>query len=557
MALPIALVSTRDRQAVCATTVAEINTWLLTRENEHWEFKAARTNYDYKELVKYCCALANEGGGRLILGVTDKIPRQVEGTSAFQNLESTKEGVLNSLNRQIRVDIDDVAHPNGRVLVFNIPSRPLGVPLQFEGVYYMRAGEALVPMPAERLQRVFAEATPDFSARVCQNATMGDLDPAAIKKFRDTWTRKSGNLLLAQSTDDQLLKDAELVIDGGITYAALILLGTGSSLVRNLAQAEVIFEYRADETSIGAHQRKDYREGFFLFYDDIWNEINLRNDKQQYQEDQLMLDIQTFDESAVREAIQNAVCHRDYQLPGSVLINQYPRKMLVTSPGGLLPGITPENILSQHVPRNRRIAEALQKCGLVERSGQGIDRMFEQSIRQGKLLPKFEGTDSHRVVLTLEGQLQDPKFVSFLSKIAAQTGVNFGLDDLLILDCIHKEEVVPVRFKSRLSFLKEQGIVEYIGGKGRGSKTILSRKFYVFAKKPGEYTKKRGLGKETNKQLLLGHLKQYKAASINDLQQVLPALSRAQVQNLLKELRKEHRIEKTGDKRGTKWELTS
>ena len=107
---------------------------------------------------------------------------------------------------------------------------------------------------------------------------------------------------------------------------------------------------------------------------------------QHFQERFVMHPVPTFSEIAVREALLNAVSHRDYRHPGSVFVRQFPRHIKIVSPGGFPPGITPENILDQQSPRNRRIAETFARCGLVERSGQGADRIVEECVRGGKLL---------------------------------------------------------------------------------------------------------------------------------------------------------------------------
>src|SRR5579885_3106814 len=108
------------------------------------------------------------------------------------------------------------------------------------------------------------------------------------------------------------------------------------------AQAELVFEYRSSEASGPAADREEYREGFFLWHDAIWNKINLRNDRQSYQDGLFRVELPTFDEVSVREALLNAVAHRDYRLGGSVFVRQYPQRLEVVSPGGLPPGVTPE-----------------------------------------------------------------------------------------------------------------------------------------------------------------------------------------------------------------------
>src|SRR5947209_2668640 len=154
-------------------------------------------------------------------------------------------------------------------------------------------------------------------------------------------------------------------------------------------EAEVVFEYRSSEAACPARQRMEYRQGFLTVLDELWNLINLRNDKQHFLHRFMMLDVPTFNETVCREAILNAVSHRDYRLAGSVFVRQFPRRLEVVSPGGLPAGITPENILWRQAPRYRRIAESVSRCGLVERAGQGMDRIYEECIKESKPKPDF------------------------------------------------------------------------------------------------------------------------------------------------------------------------
>ncbi|MDP2158375.1 MAG: ATP-binding protein, partial [Nitrospirota bacterium] len=209
-------------------TTDELPALLHAAENEHLEFKEAKNHFEFEDLVKYCAAIANEGGGKMVLGVTDVRPRKVVGSQAFINMERTKAGLIQRLH--IRVDAAEINHHDGRVVVFTVPSRPIGMPIQYKGAYWMRGGEALMTMTPDLLKRIFDESGPDFSAQICGSAALSDLEPAAIQKFRDLWQRKSGNTVLNNISDEQLLSDAELVVSGGITYAALILLGSRQAL---------------------------------------------------------------------------------------------------------------------------------------------------------------------------------------------------------------------------------------------------------------------------------------------------------------------------------------
>jgi ATP-dependent DNA helicase RecG len=529
-------------------TLTDLEAWLAAPENEHLEFKEARNHFDFEELVRYCVALANERGGYMVLGVTDRLPRRVVGSQAFRELERTKAGLQERLH--LRVDASRLAHPDGHVTVFSVPSRPIGMPVQYRGAYWMRSGEQLVPMSPDQLKAIFAESGPDYSAEFCPAATVSDLEGHAIQLFRERWQHKAKNAALRSMPVPQLLEDSELLVDGQVTIAALILLGTRRALGRHLAQAEVIFEYRSSEGSIAYQQRKEYREGFLLYHDDLWQTANLRNEVFSYQDGLFRFEVQTFNESAVREAILNAVAHRDYRRSGSIFVKQWPTRIEIVSPGGFPEGITPDNILWRQNPRNRRLAESFGRCGLVERSGQGADRMFESSVREGKLPPDFSRSDAHQVAVELSGEVRDPLFLRFLEQVSQETGAQINTDDLIVLDSVHRDANVPAQLCPRLRPLTDLGVLERVN-----RKYILSRRFYTLVGKKGVYTRKRGLDRDTNKALLLRHVTQNRKSGVpySELAQVLPGLSRNEIQSLMQEMKREELVRVEGRTKAARW----
>ena len=316
----------------------------------------------------------------------------------------------------------------------------------------------------------------------------------------------------------------------------------------------MIFEYRSSDATGPAQHREEFRKGFFSFYDDLWKLINLRNDRQHFQDGLFVWDILTFNEGAIREAILNAVSHRDYRMGGSAFVRQYPRRLEIVSPGGFPPGITQENILWEQAPRNRRIAETFARCGLVERSGQGMNRIYEACIRESKPEPDFTHTDAYHVWLTLHGEVQHPEFLRFLEKLGKERLETFTTQDLLVIDQVFRDESVPEAFRSNLLRLVESGVIEQIS-RGRGSRYILSRQFYEFIGKKGIYTRKRGLDRETNKTLLVKHIHDNQAVGsrMEEFRQVLPSHSRSQIQVLLREMVKEGKIHAHGITLAARW----
>ena len=534
------------------TSSEEFARILAAPEGKRIEFKKAAQRFGFDELVRYCVALANEGGGKVVLGVTDRRPRRVVGTTAFPEPGRTESGVYERIGR--RVPLEEYDHDGRRVLIAHVPARLPGAAWSDAGRYWMRAGDSLVPMSDDRLRQIHSEVAPDFSAEVCEGATMTDLSRRAIGEFRRRWSRRSRAPNTDTWTDAATLRNAELVEDGYFTNAAILLFGKRAALTKHIPQAEVVFEYRSGEAPGPAQDRAEFREGFLLFHDLLWERIDRRNDRQSWQDGFVRNEVSTFDEQVIREAVLNGFCHRDYRNNRSVFVRQYPERIEVTSPGGFPPGITPANVLDEQNPRNRRLAEALARCGLVERAGQGLDLMVSRSIQQGKRAPDFSRTVPHEVRLTLDGRITDPQFLAFLERVGRSTLSSFSAHDLLVLDHLHREERVPPELRRRLSRLIRLGIVESVG-RGRGTRYLLSRQVHAALGSSGAYTRQRGLDRAQNKALLLKHIEESAegGAKFEEFQQALPGLSRDQVQTLVRELKRDGLVVTRGVTKAARW----
>jgi ATP-dependent DNA helicase RecG len=264
-----------------------------------------------------------------------------------------------------------------------------------------------------------------------------------------------------------------------------------------------------------------------------------------------VFDIPTFNERVVREALLNAVSHRNYQLNGSVFIRQYRDRLVVESPGGFPLGVTINNILDRQSPRNRRIAEIFALCGLVERSGQGMNLIYELSIKEAKSLPEFKGTDEHFVCITLNGLVLDKKMLALISKIGNERLETLSTDDFLVINILFHQHKFPDHLRLRTKRLIDMGIIERTGP----NKYILARSLYEVIGKSGEHTRLVGLDRETNKKLIVKHIKKNGAngTPLKQLHQVLPGHSRGQIQYLLKEMQNEKRICVEGNTKAAKW----
>lgn len=536
------------------TTITEFDSWLTQIEGQNLEFKTAKNSFnESKDLPDYCAALANEGGGKLILGVDPS--RNVVGTKAFHETYNTLSNkLLSSLG--IKIDVEELKHPQGRVLIFHIPSRPPSQPVKSTGKYRypMRAGESLVEMDSMTLKTIFNETMPDFSSKIVERLSLSDMDETALENFKVRWVQKAGRKDYRDFTTEKMLRNIGIMSDDGINYAGLILFAKKEKIDRYLPGSEIIFEWRQSASKIAHDFRINWREPFFKIYNEIWSNINARNLRIPFQEGLFQREIFAYSEKPIREAVLNAVAHRDYNISTqSIFITASPENFTIESPGGFLPGITPENILYKREWRNRCIAEMLEKAGLVERSGQGMDDIFEQTIREGKGLPDLSKSDNFSVRLIIPAQVKDRNFVLFLEKITNEKQITLSFEEIYQLEIIReKQPVTKPGYKDK--FL-EYGIIEPVG-KTRGRQYILSHRYYVLEGALGIHTRLTGLSRDQKKELIINHLKKNKKGIFTEFLDAFSDLKPKDVENILQELRKAKRIKYVGSKRSGYWILT-
>jgi len=535
------------------TTIDEFEQWLKRPEGQNLEFKRAENQFSYnKELPDYCAALSNEGGGKLILGVDNG--GKVVGTKAFHGKSHQ---LTHDLMQKIgiRVDVEEFFYQDNRILIFHIPTHPTGCVVKSTGsyTYPMRAGESLTEMDSQTMRRILNESEPDYSAQIVPCLTLNDLDADALNNYKKIWADKSKREEYRNFSDDKLLRAIGGMTDKGLNYAALILFGKKEKLDDLMPGCEIIFEWRHESSKTPHDFRISWREPFFLIYDIVWNTINDRNIRFPFQEGLFQHDIYAFNEKAVREALLNAVAHRDYRISArSIFIKASPQEFRIESPGGFPPGITPDNILEKTYWRNRRIAEILEKVKMVERAGQGINDIFECSIREGKGLPSFNGSDAYSVVLRIPAQIKDKNFILFLEKISKEKNIILSFEEIFELEKVREHEIVEnTEFKNKFLRL---GLIEKIG-QTRGVKYLLSHHYYKHTNQTGIDTRLRGLSREQKKELILNHLKRNGKGVIKDFKDVFPDINQKGINNLLQELKRNQKIMHIGPRSCGFWVL--
>lgn len=359
-----------------------LNRWLSApAESEHLEFKEAKQQFDTTKLLRYCVALANEGGGHLVLGVTDRPPRRVVGTQAFAaatDLNDIKARIVDKLH--IRVDVHELAHAEGRVLVFEIPSRPQGQPLEIDGAYLMRAGDDLVPMTPDHLRRIFAEGQPDWFAQAAKENASADevialLDTQAYFDLSNLPYPTTRDGVLARLSGEGLIVSTPTGWTIGNLAAILLAkrLDAFSPALARKAPRVVIYE-GIDKTQTREDKpgNRGYAVGFESLVDFVHSAAPLNRSVEQVVREEVKM----FPKQALRELIANALVHQDFLATGAaVMIEMYADRVEISNPG--TPPISVERFIDEYRSRNEKLADLMRRLGICEEKGSGVDKVVK------------------------------------------------------------------------------------------------------------------------------------------------------------------------------------
>jgi ATP-dependent DNA helicase RecG len=530
------------------------------------EFKAATKDFPYnggshsnqserrKCFLGYIVALSNEGGGALVLGMNDNYPHDVVGTKfAIGEVGKLADAVYDLL--KIRVQIEELSEDGKRVLVTTIPTRPIGKPMKFEGVALMRIGESLRNMSDEELFKVLSEREPDYSAKICEGLTIDDLDESAIAALKQRYANKQQNQAFRSLSTEQVLSDLDLLKSAKITYAALILLGKKEALKRYIPQSKVIIEYRSAESEIAFDWREEIDEPLFIGIDHVWNIIRSRNTVEHHNLGPYIIDIPVFNEMVIREALLNAIAHRDYRLTSEIVVKQFPKKLIINNPGGFPLGVNLENLLSVNsTPRSRLMADVLLKTGLVERSGQGVDKIYSLTLSEGKAEPDYSNSDLFQVSLVLRGSVIDKAFNVFIQSAqdALPADQKLSVYDIIGLAKVREGLSSGIHNDVIQKLEKEELIVKV--GSGNSQRYVLGNTYQDLTKQPlkiGNYiVKEIEIALETFKKedrVKMG-------AFVNAFE---GGLKREQVKFLIEKLVDDSVLEKSGKGASTKYMISS
>lgn len=432
--------------------------------------------------------LANSTGGQVVVGVSDKHrgADAIPGVSSWLTPDVLALGVFERTRPSLSVPVEAVLVDGRRLLVVTVP-RGATIYANAEGTATRRVGTACLPFPPEQQRQALADRGAfDWSAEPA-GIDAAAVDAGAIQRLRRLLVA-AGKADVSQLDDRRMLRDLRLVGDAGsLTNAGLLLVGTEDAIAAQVPAFEYAYQFRPSsgrEASAGFRGRRNLLAATDLLLEaveirTVVHPINLSGGVQLQGTD--------YPDTAVRELVVNALVHRDYQRHGAVEIEHSPDLLIVVSPGGLVFGATPENILTHpSTPRNRLLLDVVTMLQLAERTGQGIDRAYRELLRKGKEPPLFTD-DGTQVRAVVRGGAGDDSFTRFANELPVELATD--VDVLLALSGLRTTKSMgapELARRSQRTAIEAQDVLERMvrAGLVAPTRTTIRRPFPAYTLTP-------------------------------------------------------------------------
>ena len=423
-------------------------------ESQWLDFKLwHETKGDMRVAREYAVSFANADGGVVVFGVDDKAAGRVNAIRGCGkvDIDIWRKAIYDATRPHIDADVHfiDVPEGTGHLLVVRVRKgihQPYGTS---DGIYRVRVGKNCQPLYPDEFARQQARlGTTDWSAQIVEELTPADLDAVEIARARNRIRDKDSGSILLTLSDKDLLAGLGVTRGGRVTNAGLVLFGREDQLRDLCPQSQVHYVYQISDTSVARNDQM--RLALLSVLELIETSFSgAANPEQELSVGFFKVRIPAFPLDVVREAVLNAVTHRDYTVSEEVFIKHQLHELTVSSPGAFVGGVTPYNILRHDpVARNKTLADALLKMRLVESAGTGARRMFSTVLQYGKKAPEYE-VDEWRVKL----HIYDGNFDERMARLVVswrEKGREPQLDELLILSFLREHPSIDTRAASSL-----------------------------------------------------------------------------------------------------------
>jgi len=536
----------------------------LPSETETVEFKEAKESFSFDKIGKYFSALSNEANLKghqvswLVFGIKDK-PRDIVGTTYRTNrkdLNNLKGGIANkTTNRITFIDIHELEYKAKRVLLFEIPAAPRGIPIAWENHYYGRDGHELSALNLEEIERIRSQTmSEDWSSGIVHEADLSDLDPEALTVARKNFSSKfpDKSVDIEAWNDITFLNKAKITQKGKITRTALLLLGKDES-EHYLQPADPKIRWLLKDSKGNDKDYELFGPPLLLAVDKIY--VKIRNVKYRYIREGTLFpeEVEQYEPFIIREAINNCIAHQDYTLGSRINVVETEDQLIFTNKGSFIPG-TVERVVREDAPeeyyRNRFLATAMFNLKMVDTAGGGIRRMFIYQKTRYFPLPDYD-LENKRVKVTIIGKVLDLNYARMLAKLK-----NLTLDEIITLDKVAKHKPISELEENHLRAMK---LIE-----GRKPNYYLAKKVAQITGSKAEYTRNKAFNKQYYFDLICKGIEEHGYMGRKDIDSLLwdklpdwmdYKQRKNKITNILTELRRNKKIHNQGSDTASKWVL--
>ena len=474
------------------------------------ELKSDRRRLPDRELVEAAVCLANTEGGSLYVGVEDD--GQVTGLHRSHDgrLSGLAAMIANRTAPPLAVRVSRLEAGGKAVALIEVP-KARQIIATSEGVVKRRRlmgdgrPECVPFLPHEFPGRLSDLRLTDLSNQPVEGATLGDLDPVERARLRQFVERFHGDRALLELSDDEL--DGALGAtcrEGGVrrpTLLGMLLFGKESSLRRLVPTHEVAFQLLdGEKVRFNEFSRVPLLRAF-EWIDTLFAPLNA--------EDEILVGpfrvpIPRLERTAFREALANALTHRDYSRLGAIHVRLERDALVISNPGGFVEGVSVDNLLTvEPLPRNPALADAFKRSGLVERTGRGVELIYRGLLRFGRPVPDYSRSNPYGVVLRFPLADADVGFLRMILDEEERLGEPLPIDSLIALAALRQQRRVRVKelatllqkdkaaAKRTLNVLVERGLVQP-HGQTRARTYTLAPVVYGMLGERSEYTRQAG-----------------------------------------------------------------
>lgn len=545
--------------------ISEFENVLKKGESTNVEFKSWIKASNMKErialVVDELIAFANSKGGTVYLGVEDN--GIVTGCIGNYDLQGIVEAIYDKTRPPLFTEAGEIEYKGKIVITLSVEHDGITYATT-DGRCLRRLGKNSKPYyPDEMSNKYSAIQNPDFSGQIIAESTVDDINKLEVYRLKEKLKARDSESTLSDMEDMAFLNDLGLIkSDEGkvrLTIAGLLFVGKEQAIHRLLPQAEVIYLHYSQLNLEEYDARLDMKAPIISVIDRLSQKIQDTNRIVNVQVGLFRLEIVDFSQKVFQEALLNALTHRDYQNQAAIYVKHYPDKIVIENPGGFPEGINENNIITHpSVPRNKLIAETLQRLKYVQRTGQGVDIIFRDMVSSGKPYPEYRDYND-AVTLSIYSAIDDIEFVKFISREQNLRQKNFSLSELMILRYLTDNRRISLSItvdliqgtkdmaQKSLNSLIREGFIEI-----SGKEYMLTAKMYEAVKSSVEYTKDRVIQYIKAKEMIMEYI-EGNGYITNEKTRELCGFTKQQARSALDKMRGEDLIQLVGAGRSSKY----